>query len=122
MATLTRRHSSGRSGWSTPQQWRMPWGTAAIGLVMFLRVLLVLVAPPASWFAQYNQSRFIANTSARTDEGPPSRMQSELARAREYNDALAIGQSVLSPESNVPTSQSAAVGGFDYHDLLKASP
>ncbi len=120
--TLTRRHSSANSGRTTPQQWRMPWGTAAIGLVMLLGVLLLLYPSTASWFAQYNQSRVIENTSARTDEGPPSRLQNELSRAREYNDALAIGESVLSPESNVPTSQSAAVGGFDYHDLLRASP
>lgn len=113
--TLTRRHGT------AAKRWQMPWGTAAIGLVMLLGVLLILYPSTASWFSQYNQSRIIENTSARTDEGPPSRLQNELARAREYNDALAIGQSVLSPESNVPTSESAAVGGFEYNDLLRAT-
>jgi len=116
MATLQKqRHATPAA------RWRMPWGIAGIGLVMLIGVLLILYPSTASWLAQYNQSRIIENTSARTDAGPASRLERELARAYDYNDALAVGESILSPESNVPTSEGSASGRFDYDDLLMAA-
>lgn len=100
----------------------MPWVTAAIGLVMLIGVMLILYPSTASWFAQYNQSRIIEAASARTVEGPPTRLQQELSRAHEYNEALAVGASIVSPDSNVPTSDGAKATGFDYGELLLATP
>lgn len=100
----------------------MPWVTAGIGLVMLTGAMLILYPSTASWFAQYNQSRIIEVAAARTVEGPPTRLQQEISRAHEYNDVLAIGASVVGPDSNVPTSDGAEAAGFDYDSLLMATP
>src|SRR5690625_1490874 len=90
-------------------------------MVMFAGAMLILYPPTASWFAQYNQSRIVENTSAFTQAGAPSWLDSELQRARDYNEALAVGESILSPDSNVPTAEGSSRGIYDYDDLLNAT-
>lgn len=97
----------------------MPWANAGLALVALLGMLLMLYPTVASWFAQYNQSALIDSLNQSIDDGPPSRLQKELQRAHDYNDAL-IGGALISPDSNVPTSGGAQADGNHYDSILDA--
>lgn len=117
MSTLLKSQDPEATG---ARRWKMPWAAAAIGLFFLAGAGLVLYPPTASWFSQYNQSRVIESTGEVVDQGPSARLQEELGRASEYNDALS-GGALLSPGANVPTSESATDGIFAYEDLLRAT-
>ncbi len=103
-----------------PTRWKMPWATAGILLVVLLGLGILTYPSAASWVSQYNQSKLIEDLDAIVEEGPASRMQLELDRARQYNQAL-IGGALLSPESNVPTSEAGRAIQLDYFDILALS-
>ncbi len=101
-----------------PRRWRMPWFNALMSLVLLIGVLVLMYPSVASWFSQYNQSRLIDDVvTADIEKGPPSRLEAEIAKAQAYNSAL-TGGALLSPESNVPTSDGENGGEFDYNQLL----
>lgn len=101
-------------------RWKMPWTTAGILLVVLLGLGILTYPSAASWVSQYNQSKLIEGLDAIVEEGPVSRMQLELERAHQYNQAL-IGGALLSPESNVPTSEAGRGSQLDYFDILALS-
>lgn len=111
-----RRHSAPKT------RWRMPWAVVVIGLIMVAGAMLILYPPTASWFAQYNQSRIVENTNASTQHGGPSWLEQELLRAYSYNQDLAVGESLVSPDNNLPTSSGSQTGEYSYDDLLNATP
>ncbi len=119
MATTTAPQPSTRPR-RAQRRWRMPWATAGIGLIALIGVLITLYPTTASWLSQYNQSKAIGVVDHIVDQGPPSRLEKELARAHAYNAAL-VGGALLSPASNVPTSEGAASGDMNYYDLLNAT-
>ena len=41
------------------RRWRMPWFTAAMSLLIFVGVLVLMYPSVAGWFSQYNQSLLI---------------------------------------------------------------
>ncbi len=98
-------------------RWRMPWSTAAILVLVFAGMLILTYPSAASWFAQYNQSRLIEDLDSVVEQGPVSKIEEELARARSYNEAL-TGGALVSPASNVPTSGSVAGENLDYYSIL----
>ncbi len=101
-----------------PRRWRMPWFNAGMSLLIFIGVLVLMYPSVASWFSQYNQSALIENVvSADIEKGPPSRLEAEIDRAHTYNLAL-TGGALLSPQSNVPTSDAEDSSDLNYHDLL----
>lgn len=100
------------------RRWRMPWFTAAMSLLIFVGVLVLMYPSVAGWFSQYNQSLLIEDVvGADVEKGPPSRLEAEIAKAEAYNEAL-TGGALLSPASNVPTGQGEVEGEFDYNQLL----
>lgn len=107
-----------------PPRWRMPWGVAGTALLAVLGILTILYPPTASWLSQYNQSQVVESLDRVVDQGPPVRLAAEIARAREYNDALVTRRpaagAVLGPASNVPTSDGFSPGGFAYTEILRS--
>lgn len=102
------------------RRWKLPVATLVIASVFLLGALTLLYPSTASWFAQYNQSKTIGMISAEISQDEPNWLQSELAKAHEYNQQL-VGGALLSPGSNVPTSDGWQGNGQDYDDLLKVS-
>lgn len=115
----TPRHQAPRPAARKAARWRMPWVTAGITLLALIGALVILYPSTAAWFSQYNQSLIVESLDAVVENGPPSRLVREVERAREYNEAL-VGGGILDAGSNVPTSDHAAPGGFEYDDLLRA--
>ncbi len=100
------------------RRWRMPWFTAAMSLLIFVGVLVLMYPNVAGWFSQYNQSLLIEDVvGGDAEKGPPSRLEAEITKAEAYNEAL-TGGALLSPSSNVPTGEGEVDGDFDYNQLL----
>lgn len=103
------------------RRWKMPVGTFWVALLALAGVLIMLYPSAAAWYSQYQQSRLIVSVEEAVVQGPPSALEEELARARDYNDAL-TGGAIVASGSNVPTADGTAGGGFDYSSLLRATP
>jgi len=101
-------------------RWKLPVATLIIASVFLLGALTLLYPSTASWFAQYNQSKTIGKISAEISDDEPSWLQKELAKAHEYNQQL-VGGALLSPDSNVPTSDGRQGSGQSYNELIKVS-
>lgn len=97
----------------------MPWFNSGLALVGLVGVLVMLYPSVASWFAQYYQSLVIRDLSSSVSHEPSSRLNSEIAKAREYNDAL-TGGALLSPGSNVPEGSGTSTSSLDYWSILDA--
>ena len=95
----------------------MPWSTAVIASIFLVGVLVVSYPTVASWFSQYNQSKNITAMASELQQDGESWMDEELDKAREYNKQL-VGGAVLSPQSNIPTSDGQAGSTLDYWKLL----
>lgn len=103
-----------------PRGWKVPVATLAIASVFLLGALTLLYPSTASWFAQYNQSKTIGMISSEISQDEPDWLQAELDKAREYNQQL-VGGALLSPASNVPTSDGRQGNSQSYDELLKVS-
>lgn len=103
------------------RRWRMPTGTFWVALLALAGILVMLYPSAAAWFSQAQQSRLIASVEETVVQGEPDALGAELARAREYNEAL-TGGALVASGSNVPTADVASGSGFDYPSLLRATP
>ena len=66
------------------RRWRMPWFTAAMSLLIFVGVLVLMYPSVASWFSQYNQSLLIEDVvGGDVEKGPPSRLEADSRSERE---------------------------------------
>lgn len=99
------------------RRWKMPWATAGIAMLALLGVLVMLYPTVASWVSQYNQSQFIAGLDVVVEQGPTTKLQQEIKRAHEYNEALS-GGALLQANTRIPTGKGAASEEFDYHTIL----
>lgn len=115
----------GRESAHRARRWRMPWGTAGVASLALVGVLVMLYPSTASWFSQYNQSKIVVGMGSTVSDEQPAMIRDALDTARAYNEALITGQldsgAQLDPSSNVPTSNVASPGGFDYDQLLRAT-
>lgn len=102
-----------------PRRWRMPWATAALALLAFAGILLLMYPTVASWWAQYNQSQLIVKVDHEVGSTSPNALTEALDQAHAYNAAL-VGGALVEAGSRVPTSSGAHAPGFDYQSLLRA--
>lgn len=117
---MTTMHSAHSLASGKPQRWKLPKATLVIALVFLLGSLTLLYPTTASWFAQYNQSQTIGVINSDISAEEPELLHKEVARAQEYNEKL-VGGALLSPSSNVPTSDGRTASGLRYDDLLNVS-
>lgn len=108
----------------TPQRvsarrWRFPRAAFLISLLALVGVLVLLYPTTAAWFSQYNQSRVIEMVGGAVQKGPSSRLEAEIERARDYNDAL-VGGALVEPNTSVPTGTGASGSADAYESLLRA--
>lgn len=102
------------------KRWRMPWVNALIGLLALIGAGVMLYPNVASWLSQYYQSQAINVVDNIVDQQSPTRLEQEIAKAREYNEQL-VGGALVGPDSNVPTSEGASDGEGGYYDLLNVT-
>ncbi len=119
MARVQAPKRAGETATPADRRWRMPWTNTGLALVAVMGMLLMLYPNVASWFAQYNQSTLIQGLNRDLEDGSPTRLLRELQQARLYNDAL-TGGALVSPDSNVPTSDAERDDEDPYHSILDA--
>ncbi|MFZ1381787.1 MAG: class C sortase [Scrofimicrobium sp.] len=111
----THRREAARRGW------RFPWAAAAACLVILVGTGVFLYPQAASWFSQKEQSRVtaLAQESLAIPPNNDDQYRTELlARAHQYNDALASG-AVYEANANIATAAgNGAEEAFVYADLL----
>ena len=64
------------------RSWRFPRFAFLTALVALLGLLVFMYPSVAAWFAQYNQSLIIASVGTSLDQESPTRLESEILRAR----------------------------------------
>lgn len=101
------------------RSWRFPRFAFLTALVALLGLLVFMYPSVAGWFAQYNQSLIIASVGTSLEQESPTRLESEILRARSYNEAL-VGGALVAPNSNLPTSDGAENSDLEYVSLLRA--
>lgn len=103
------------------RRWRFPWMQALACLIILAGTATFLYPEAASWFAQREQSRVTRLAQELLDQ-PPNNDQvvrsEEIARAREYNRALASG-ALLEANAHIATGDgTSSDDSFVYEELL----
>ena len=100
---------------------RVPHGTAAACLLALIGVMIFLYPSAATWFSQLAQSHVISDVGSEMREAAGGTLETEIARARSYNDALTSG-ALLAQRGNVPqgTGVTAPAQADAYDQLLRA--
>ena len=99
--------------------WRFPRFAFLTALLALLGVLVFLYPTAAGWFNQLDQSRIIASVGSAVQQESPTELEAEILRAQRYNEAL-VGGALLSPNSNLPTSETSYAADLEYEQLLRA--
>lgn len=101
-------------------RWEPDWLAIAAGLVIALGAGIGLYPQAASWVSQYHQSQLIVDVESGQIQESDEQLNSEIARAHEYNDLL-VGGVILEANANKPTAQVESEGDFAYETLLAAT-
>lgn len=97
--------------------WRPGLLTVLIAFIGIGGLVAGLYPMSAAWLSSYNQSKVIQTSSGRIADANPS-ADEQLAKAREYNDALSAGV-VLEKNGNVPVgSGELSDDSLVYENLL----
>lgn len=104
----------------TGGSWRTPWMQVGASTIILAGVLVFLYPQIASWFAQREQSRVVELAQDQLADPPyddPEVVSEEIARAHEYNDALASG-AIYEANENVATADGEVTDSDAYENLL----
>lgn len=101
-------------------RWKLPVSTLLVALLAYAGVIIMLYPSTAAWLSQFQQSRLIVNIEHALSADGPEAMQTELARAREYNSQL-TGAALLESGANVPTADGPVSNGYEYESMLRAN-
>lgn len=108
------------NGAPTPRAWQPSFLTWFIVVVAAAGLLAGLYPTAAGWIASYNQAQIVDDYATQVDHARPD-AATQLALAREYNDALTYGV-LVSADSNIPVGEEqSADAELDYWQILRAN-
>lgn len=103
---------------------RIPWLQIGAALVIIVGMAIFLYPQTASWFSHREQARVTGMAVDQLDSPPmnaDSYRQEEIARAGEYNKALASG-AILEAGANIAVGEGKTDdNSFNYNELLKVN-
>lgn len=117
--TATAPESPATPGVVSVRSWRLPRFAFLTALLALVGALIFMYPTAAGWFNQLDQSRIIASVGSAVQQESPTVLEAEILRAQRYNEAL-VGGALLSPNSNLPTSESSTTADLEYDQLLRA--
>lgn len=103
------------------RRWRFSWLNIGIGALLLAGLTLLLYPTAAAWVSQRNQSNIVFDQTLANSEKARGELETALARAADYNEALVSG-ALLESGANVAAGTGQAVSKHDYWDLLDADP
>ncbi|MEA5053293.1 MAG: class C sortase, partial [Propionicimonas sp.] len=103
------------------RRWKLSWSGTGLALLLVAGVAVNQYPAVASWVAQYHQSQLISDVASAEVHQSAQHLETELDRARAYNEQL-VGGALVAANDRLPTSDAGPVGGYDYNALLDATP